>query len=148
MDTRRKSTGTTEKKYRDICFQDAYELSKYCDNLGIEFMASVFDEERFEWLDGLGVKTHKIASRTSKNDIKLSEIILSDGKPTIISTGMHEFAEFPFGHSENIEYLFCVSRYPTYVLKFQAIKSEHPRIPNVSAWNTTSSGNRTGQYFT
>ena len=29
--------GTTEKKYRDICFQDAYELSKYCDNLGIEF---------------------------------------------------------------------------------------------------------------
>lgn len=56
-----KLLGVTNKKYRDICFQDAYSLAKYCDNIGIEFMASVFDEERFEWLDGLGVKTHKIA---------------------------------------------------------------------------------------
>ena len=44
-----KLLGTKDKKYRDICFQDAYELAKYCDNLGIEFMASVFDEERFKW---------------------------------------------------------------------------------------------------
>ena len=63
-----KLLGVTNKKYRDICFQDAYSLAKYCDNIGIEFMASVFDEERFEWLDDLGVQTHKIASRTSKSD--------------------------------------------------------------------------------
>ena len=135
-----KLLGTTEKKYRDICFQDAYELSKYCDNLGIEFMASVFDEERFEWLDGLGVKTHKIASRTSKNDIKLSEIILSDGKPTIISTGMHEFAEFPYGHSENIEYLFCVSRYPTYVDDEKLAKMPHFKRPGYSGYSDHTIG--------
>ena len=35
--------GTTEKKYRDISYDDAYCLSKYCDNLGIEFMATAFD---------------------------------------------------------------------------------------------------------
>ena len=84
-----KLLGVTDKKYRDISFQDAYTLAKYCNNVGIEFMASVFDEERFEWLDDLGVKTHKIASRTSKQDRALCETILSDGKPTIISTGMH-----------------------------------------------------------
>lgn len=110
-----KLLGTKDKKYRDISFQDAYELAKYCDNLGIEFMASVFDEERFEWLSDLGVKTHKIASRTSKHDLGLCERILSDNKPTIISTGMHEHSEFPFEHTEQIKYLFCVSKYPTYL---------------------------------
>jgi sialic acid synthase SpsE len=110
-----KLLGVTDKKYRDICFQDAYTLAKYCDNVGIEFMASVFDEERFEWLEDLGVKTHKIASRTSKQDQSLCDTILSDGKPTIVSTGMHDFEEFPFGNSEQIEYLFCVSKYPTYL---------------------------------
>jgi sialic acid synthase SpsE len=107
--------GVTEKKYRDISFKDAYSLAKYCDNIGIEFMASVFDAERFKWLDDLGVKTHKIASRTSKRDLDLCDLILSDNRPTIISTGMHEIGEFPFGHSEQIEYLFCVSKYPTYL---------------------------------
>jgi len=110
-----KLLGVTDKKYRDISFQDAHALATYCNNIGIEFMASVFDKDRFEWLDSLGVKTHKIASRTTKSDPELCELILSDGKPTIVSTGMNEFAEFPFGHSEQIEYLFCVSKYPTYL---------------------------------
>lgn len=110
-----KLLGVTNKKYRDISFHDAYELAKYCDNIGVEFMASVFDEERFRWLDDLGVKTHKIASRTSKHDLNLCETILRDNKPTIISTGMHEHLEFPFEKTDNISYLFCVSKYPTYL---------------------------------
>ena len=132
--------GVTDKKYRDICFQDAYALAKYCDNIGIEFMASVFDEERFEWLDNLGVKTHKIASRTSKHDRKLSELILSDGKPTIISTGMHDFAEFPYGHSDNVEYLFCVSKYPTYVDDEKLAKMPHFKRPGYSGYSDHTIG--------
>lgn len=117
--------GTTDKKYRDISFEDAYELSKYCDNIGVEFMASVFDMERYRWLDDLGVRTHKIASRTSKHDRELSEVILSDGKPTIISTGMHEFANFPYGFDDHIDYLFCVSEYPTFVDNEKLAKMPH-----------------------
>ena len=132
--------GVTDKKYRDICFQDAYALAKYCDDIGIEFMASVFDEERFEWLDNLGVKTHKIASRTSKHDRKLSELILSDGKPTIISTGMHDFAEFPYGHSDNVEYLFCVSKYPTYVDDEKLAKMPHFKRPGYSGYSDHTIG--------
>jgi len=110
-----KLLGTTEKKYRDISYADALALSEYCDEIGIEFMASVFDEERFEWLQDFGVKTHKIASRTSKFDRKLTELILLDNKPTLISTGMHEFGQFPYGRDANIDYLFCVSKYPTFL---------------------------------
>jgi len=135
-----KLLGTTEKKYRDICFQDAYELSKYCDDIGIEFMASVFDAERFEWLEDLGVQMHKIASRTSRRDKALSELILSDGKPTIISTGMHDFAEFPFGHSDQIEYLFCVSKYPTYLDDEKLAKMPHFKRPGYSGYSDHTIG--------
>jgi len=110
-----KLLGTTEKKYRDISYDDALELSKYCNSIGIEFMASVFDEERFGWLEDFNVKTHKIASRTSKLDRGLSELILSDNKPTLVSTGMHKFGQFPYGRDKNIDYLFCISKYPTFL---------------------------------
>ena len=132
--------GTKDKKYRDISFQDAYELAKYCDNIGIEFMASVFDEERFEWLDGLGVKTHKIASRTSKHDLGLCDLILSDNKPTLISTGMHEYAEFPFGHSENINYLFCVSKYPTFLDDEKLAKMPYFKSPGYAGYSDHTVG--------
>lgn len=135
-----KLLGVTNKKYRDVSFQDAYALAKYCDNIGIEFMASVFDEERFEWLDSLGVKTHKIASRTSKSDPRLCELILSDGKPTIVSTGMHDFAEFPFGHSEQVEYLFCVSKYPTYLDDQKLAKMPHFKRPGYSGYSDHTIG--------
>jgi len=135
-----KLLGAKDKKYRDICFQDAYELAKYCDNLGIEFMASVFDEERFEWLDDLGVRTHKIASRTSKHDRELSDLILSDNKPTIISTGMHNFAEFPYGTDDNIDYLFCVSKYPTYVDDKDLAKMPNFKKPGYSGYSDHTIG--------
>ena len=108
-----KLLGTREKKYRDISFSDATILKDYCDQIGVEFMASVFDEERLEWAEVLGVRTHKIASRTAKHDSALAEKILSKNKPTLISTGMHDIEEFPYGHDQNIDYLFCVSNYPT-----------------------------------
>ena len=135
-----KLLGTSEKKYRDVCFDDAYELSKYCSDIGVEFMASVFDEERFEWLDDLGVLTHKIASRTSKHDKKLSDLILSDGKPTIISTGMHEFAEFPYECDEQIDYLFCVSKYPTYLDDEKLAKMPYFKRPGYSGYSDHTIG--------
>jgi len=110
-----KLLGVKDKKYRDISYEDALELSNYCNLLGIEFMASVFDEERLEWLQDFDIKTHKIASRTSKFDRQLSELILAKNKPTLISTGMHEFGQFPYGKDDNIDYLFCVSKYPTFL---------------------------------
>jgi sialic acid synthase SpsE len=135
-----KLLGVTNKKYRDVSFDDAYTLAKYCDDIGVEFMASVFDEDRFEWLDDLGVKTHKIASRTSKDNYSLCDLILSDDKPTIVSTGMHKFAEFPFGHTDKVEYLFCVSRYPTYLDDEKLSKMPHFKRPGYSGYSDHTIG--------
>ena len=105
--------GNSDKKYRDIDFETFASLKDFCDNLSIPLMATPFDMERLGWVKTLGIKRHKIASRTVKEDPKLCEAILNTGKPTIVSTGACRPNEFPFGHDKNIKYLFCVSKYPT-----------------------------------
>tara|TARA_B100001250_G_scaffold414268_1_gene451617 strand:+ start:1297 stop:2004 length:708 start_codon:yes stop_codon:yes gene_type:complete len=107
--------GNTDKKYRDIDFETFASLKDFCDTLNIPLMATPFDMERLGWLKTLGIRRHKIASRTVKEDPKLCEAILGENKPTIISTGACEPNEFPFGHDKNIKYLFCVSKYPTFL---------------------------------
>lgn len=88
------------------------QLMKWCDLEGIDFGCSIFDEERFEVLDALGVKRHKIASRVSKYDRPLAEKVLATGKPTYVSLG---FDAEPFDTQKypNCKHLYCVAQYPT-----------------------------------
>ena len=79
--------GNTDKKYRDINFETFAQLKEFCDSLSIPLMATPFDMDRLSWTKTLGIKRHKIASRTVKEDPKLCEAILKENKPTIISTG-------------------------------------------------------------
>ncbi len=132
--------GTKDKKYRDVSYLEAYELSQFCDQLGVEFMASVFDEERLDWVEEFGIKTHKIASKVSKNDKKLAEKILECNKPTIISTGLHEFGEFPYGEDDNIDYLFCVAKYPTFLHDPDLGKMPHFKKPGYTGYSDHSVG--------
>jgi N,N'-diacetyllegionaminate synthase len=107
--------GNTDKKHRDIDFKTFAQLKEFCDSLGIPLMATPFDVERLGWTKTMGIKRHKIASRTVKENPKLCEAILSENKPTIISTGACQKNEFPFGHGQKMRYLFCVSKYPTFL---------------------------------
>ena len=91
-------------------YAEARQLKQWCDEEGIEFMASVFDLERFEWMESLGVKRHKIASRTVQ-DAELCRRILAAGKETFISLGMWEGREVPY-KADNARYLYCVAKYP------------------------------------
>ena len=88
------------------------ELKEYCDKVGIEFMASAFDLEHFQWLEELGVKRHKIASR-SIYDTELIKAMEATGKPIIASLGKLDERGIPV--IKNCDYLFCVSEYPTYM---------------------------------
>jgi len=88
------------------------ELKKYCDEIGIEFMASAFDVERLGWLEEIGVKRHKIASR-SIYDTELIKAMEKTGKPIIASLGKIDERGIPV--IKNAEYLFCISDYPTYM---------------------------------
>ena len=89
---------------------DAAKLKAWCDEEGIEFMASVFDQERFEWMEGLGVRRHKVASRTTEEK-DLCQRILATGKETFISLGFWAGPGVPY-EAKNARYLYCVPKYP------------------------------------
>ena len=91
-------------------FEEACRLKAWCDEEGIEFAASAFDLDRFAWTVELGVKRHKIASRTVENR-ELCERILATGQQTLISLGFWSEDEIPF-KANNAQYLYCVPKYP------------------------------------
>lgn len=98
-------------KHTELKKEDIVKLIKWCDEENIEFMASVFDEERFGWLEELKVKRYKIASRTSKLTRDLAEKIAQTGKPCLMALG---FNSQPLDSKyNNVKYLHCVSSYPT-----------------------------------
>lgn len=84
-----------------------------CKDVGIEFMASVFDIERIQWLEEVGAKRYKIASR-SIFDQKLISAVAATGKKMIVSLGHWNRPEFPeISASGGVDYLYCISKYPT-----------------------------------
>lgn len=90
--------------------EDVVKLMKWCNDEGIEFGASVFDYERFSWLEELNIRRYKIASRTSKLTRDLAEAIAKTGKPCWMSLG---FNSQPLDAKyTNVQYLHCVSSYP------------------------------------
>lgn len=89
-------------------------LKAWCDQDGIEFMASVFDPERLGWCDELDVARYKIASGTVANDPALCRAVLDRGKETIVSLGHWAGADKPFGENDRIHYLYCKSKYPAF----------------------------------
>lgn len=91
-------------------FEQAKTLNRWCAEEGIEFMASVFDEERFEWMESLGMKRYKIASRAVENTT-LCKRIFATGKEAFISLGFWEEEKLPYAY-EHARYLYCVAKYP------------------------------------
>lgn len=92
-------------------FDEAKQLKAWCDQEGIEFMASTFDLERFAWTESLGVRRHKIASR-SVEETTLCERILATGGETFISLGFWTGDGVPYA-AKNARYMYCVPKYPT-----------------------------------
>jgi len=107
--------GWRDKK-NDINFIDHERLQiliEWCNQFEIDFMASIITRKAFNLIKKFNVKHYKIASRTFKDDISLCKDIVNKGKITYASLGMWNKQSFPF-KSNNIRYLFCVSKYPTY----------------------------------
>lgn len=103
----------------EISYKDLDKLIAECERNNIQFMASVFDIERFEWLVEYNIQDFKIASR-SIQDNKLINHLLSSNKNMIISLGywLKEHNNNPdilpnFNSKGKIDYLYCISDYPT-----------------------------------
>tara|TARA_B110001452_G_scaffold31568_1_gene24688 strand:+ start:627 stop:1325 length:699 start_codon:yes stop_codon:yes gene_type:complete len=89
------------------------ELAEECGRVDIEFMASVFDVERVVWLEEVGVKRYKIASRSIR-DMDLIAALAATGKPLLASLGMWQGVKFPeIKNSVKVDFLYCISKYPT-----------------------------------
>lgn len=95
-----------------LTFEQTKELKEECDKVGIEFMASVFDEERVKWCEELGVKRYKIASRSIR-DKDLIKVVERTKKPIIASLGM--WNEIGAPKIKNCQFLYCISEYPAYI---------------------------------
>lgn len=112
---------------------DLFYLAEKCEELGIEFMSSVFDKRSLEWLEEVGVRRYKIASPLA-TDINLCKKVVDTGKEIIVSSGHlwdhtykeHIFCPWWFARAcphvgdqwdpctcRKIKFLYCVSKYPT-----------------------------------
>lgn len=106
-------------------YQEAYtpwewhaELKVLTESLGMTFFSTPFDYSAVDFLEGLHVAMHKIAS-FEITDIPLIEYVASKGKPMILSTGVADAGDIQLavdacrrmGNNE-ITLLQCTSSYP------------------------------------
>lgn len=106
----------SELKFSEHTKEEFKELKEHCDKIGIEFMASAFDIEHLQWLEEIGVKRHKLASRSIK-DAELIKAMEKTKKPIIASLGSWKEPYPP--KIKNCQFLYCVAEYPAYIAEGQ-----------------------------
>jgi len=105
-------------KKSELTFKKAEKLKKYADEQNIEFFCSVFYPEGVDYLESLGVKKYKIASRTcllnDKYSLETLENIAKTRKPIIISMGMggNKKRITKIFSKNKITFCYCISEYP------------------------------------
>lgn len=95
------------------------DLKNYCDDKGIEFMSTPFDEKAVDELVDLGVKRLKISGFES-TDLRFVEMVASAGLPIIISLGIGFnisywglYVEIFEKYDNHVTVLHCNNAYPT-----------------------------------
>ncbi|GEP42496.1 N-acetylneuraminate synthase [Brevifollis gellanilyticus] len=117
------NSGITESQFDmlkrlELPLEAFAELSRYCQELGIMFMSTAFDEESADFLAALGMSIFKIPSGELTN-LPLLRHIARHGKPMIVSTGMGTLDEvfeavdaIRSAGNDQITVLHCVTNYP------------------------------------
>jgi len=147
--------GDESRKRNEFTFDQVARIKDICDAHGIEFFASVFDEEKIEWCEKLDVKLYKIASRTVVKEPDLCKEIISLGKPVYASLGMWEGESLPFTEN-NVQYFNCISKYPTSFLDFERFDyrdkivgfSDHSYGPSYALYNIAHGASILEKHFT
>lgn len=118
---------------------EEYEMMKYTESLGMEFLSTPFSRAAANRLYEFGVKAFKIGSG-ELNNYPLIEHIASFGKPMIVSTGMNSIKEIKktvaIIESKSVSYalMHTTNLYPTqpYQVRLGAMQDmmrEFPYIP-------------------
>lgn len=106
------------KKFDSFGYEEYKELSKYCQEVGIEFFSTAFDFESADYLDEL-MNIYKISSSDLTN-LPFIEHQAEKGKPVLLSVGASTLEEIhkavktieKTGNTDII-ILHCVLEYPT-----------------------------------
>jgi N,N'-diacetyllegionaminate synthase len=95
------------------------DLKQYCDNVGIEFMSTPFDEKAVEELVSVGVKRLKISGFES-TDFRFVDMVASSKLPLIISLGigfkmnyLGKLFSIAEKHGNKLSFMYCNNAYPT-----------------------------------
>ncbi|GAA3510985.1 N-acetylneuraminate synthase family protein [Aeromicrobium panaciterrae] len=89
----RRETPWGEMSYLDYRYRVEFEreqyteIAAYASSQGVDWFASPWDIPSVEFLESMGVSTHKVAS-ASVTDLPLLRELAGTGKPIILSTGM------------------------------------------------------------
>jgi sialic acid synthase SpsE len=106
------------KKFDNFGPDEYVELSEYCNQVGIDFVSTPFDDEAIEFLEPL-VPFYKVASADLTNTPFLRRIA-GKGKPIVLSTGATTIGEIDRSIETlqtagcfKISLLHCILNYPT-----------------------------------
>lgn len=123
-DYQKKTTGNNESQLQmleklALSYDDFVELKKYCEQMGIGFLSTPFDEDSIRFLDSLDMDFWKIPSGEITNYPYLVQIAQT-GRDIVLSTGMCEMDEIADAMkvleesgAGNISLLHCNTEYPT-----------------------------------
>ena len=123
-DYQKKMTGSQESQLQmleklALSYDDFVEFKKYCEQIGIGFLSTPFDEDSIRFLDSLDMDFWKIPSGEITNYPYLVQIAQT-GRDIVLSTGMCEMDEIADAMkvleengAGNISLLHCNTEYPT-----------------------------------
>jgi len=112
-------------KKSELTFNMTSKLKKIADNESIEFFCSVFYPEAVDFLESLGIRRYKVASRTCLFKDPYSQETLEKKaktkKPIIISMGMggNKNQIQKILSNNKVTFCYCISEYP---LPYEKIK--------------------------
>jgi len=99
-----------EVKKTELSKEQAFMLGDYCKEVGIEFMASAFSQERLEWLREIGVNKHKIASRMNQDWIYIYKVIAAGMLVLVSVNDINDWHQYAV---KGMVPMYCVAEYPT-----------------------------------
>lgn len=118
------TTGEPESQYKmlkslELSAHEQVELKNHCEEVGILYLCTPYENTSVDMLDHMGVAAFKIAS-TDTTNIPFLQYIADKGRPVILSTGMSTLGEVEQavdtlrtgGLDGKIVILHCTSDYP------------------------------------
>lgn len=106
------------KKYDNFGPHEYIKLAEHCQNIGIDFLSTPFDDEAIEFLDPL-MPFFKIASADLTN-IPFLRKVAKKAKPIVLSTGASTLGEIDIAVEaltqagcQDLALLHCILNYPT-----------------------------------